>query len=338
MAYDPFTRGPHPVGVSTVELVDATRDRKLVVEVWYPATEAHRGADLAPATRDRYTLLPGFPEPWQLAVRDAARAPGTHPLVVFSHGFAGHRRQSTFYTTHLASHGYVVVAADHTGNTFIDLMTTRGRSPGDIWRTAMADRPPDIRFLIDAAADGRLGIDADPARVGMTGHSFGGWTSVRTVSEEPRLAAVVALAPPIGMPGLHDAIDFAATRVPTLVIAADRDSIVPVAGVERAFADLAAPADLVVLTNTDHLHFCDNPKLVHEQLRAMPIQLVPLAAPLPPFSELAPGAAGHDATCGLGLAHLDAFVRDVADAQAWRATSLVEHLASRDVVATEVRR
>jgi hypothetical protein len=38
---------------------------------------------------------------------------------VFSHGYGAHRRQSTFFCTHLLSHGYVV-AMDHTGNTVFE--------------------------------------------------------------------------------------------------------------------------------------------------------------------------------------------------------------------------
>ncbi len=117
-----FDRGEHPVGVRTVELHDPARDRALTVEVWYPADGALAGADRDPAQRDRYLLLPGFPPSYQHAVRDAAPAPGRRPLIVFSHGLAGHRRQSTFYCTHLASHGYAVIAPDHAGNTFRDLM------------------------------------------------------------------------------------------------------------------------------------------------------------------------------------------------------------------------
>lgn len=339
MSYDPFSRGPHAVGVSTVELVDQTRARKLPVEVWYPATAAFAGQDLAPATRDRYVLLPGFPEPWQLAVRGATPELGRRPLVVFSHGFGGHRRQSTFFTTHLASHGYVVVSPDHTGNTFVDLMINRSGAPADAWRSSMVDRPADVRFLIDAARDGRLGVDADSARVAICGHSFGGWTSVRSIAEEPRLAAVVALAPAMGMPGLRQAIDLAWTRdVPTLVLAAELDSIVPLDTIERAFAELRPPADLVVLARTDHLHFCDNARLVHEQFRAMPVQLVPLTRPIPPFAELAPVEAGTEPTCGLGLAHVDAHVRDRADARAWLEGSLADRLATRGIEAREVRR
>ena len=62
MAYDPFERGNLPVGVRTFNWSDAARnDRPLTVEVWYPATEAHRGQDVAEATRDQYELIPGFP-------------------------------------------------------------------------------------------------------------------------------------------------------------------------------------------------------------------------------------------------------------------------------------
>ena len=96
MAYDPFSRGAHPVGVRSVRLHDAARDRPLVLEVWYPADATHAGRDVDPDTRDRYELLPGFPLVSQEAARDATPARVRAPLVVFSHGHGGHRRQSTF--------------------------------------------------------------------------------------------------------------------------------------------------------------------------------------------------------------------------------------------------
>lgn len=331
MMYDPFARGPRPVGVRTVELVDASRERRLVAEVWYPADASLAGADLDPARRDRYTLAPGFPTPWQAAVRDAPAAAGRCPLAVFSHGFAGHRRQSTFFTTHLASHGWVVVSADHAGNTFVDLMTQRDRAPAEAWRTSMAERPRDVRFLIDEATAGRFG-DVDTDRVAMTGHSFGGWTSLRVVADEPRIAAVVALAPAAAVPGLRDALDLAWRRdVPTLIIAAERDSLLPVAGIETVHGALRAPARLVVLDHADHMHFVDGARRIHELFRAMPVQLVPVATPPAPFDELAPAQHGHDVACGLGLAHLDAFVRDRGDARAFLDQDLQALLATRGI-------
>src|SRR5688500_6945157 len=115
-----------------IALHDPVRDRGLTAEVWYPAAAEHAGADLDPARRDRYLLAPGYPEVWQAAIRDAAPVGGTFPFVVFSHGFAGHRRQSTFFCTHLASHGYAVASVDHAGNTFMDLAMQMGRAGADL--------------------------------------------------------------------------------------------------------------------------------------------------------------------------------------------------------------
>lgn len=123
MSYDSFARGPFPAGVRTILATDEARGaRSLPIEAWYPATGAHDGQDVDAAMRDRYELLPGFPPVDQEAVREAAPRAGRYPLVAFSHGFGGHRRQTTFLCSHLASHGYVVAAVDHTGNTIVDMM------------------------------------------------------------------------------------------------------------------------------------------------------------------------------------------------------------------------
>ena len=58
MSYDPFARGPHPVGVVTLELSDPARSRFVPTEVWYPAAESARGQDLDAATQDSYEVLP----------------------------------------------------------------------------------------------------------------------------------------------------------------------------------------------------------------------------------------------------------------------------------------
>lgn len=94
----------------------------------------------------------------------------------------------------------------------------------------MADRPLDVRLVIDAA-DGRPGLPVDTHRVGLSGHSFGGWTALHGVADEPRVAAVVALAPAAGLPHLRAVLDLGWTRpVPTMIVAADGDSVLPLAG------------------------------------------------------------------------------------------------------------
>jgi dienelactone hydrolase len=330
MTYDPFARGPHPVGVRTSGLVDTERDRPLTVEVWYPADAAHTGADLSDATKDRYEMFPGLPESTQDAVRDARPIEGRFPLVVFSHGFGGHRRQSTFLCTHLASHGYVVAAMDHTGNTVLDIlqMTLAMRSgvevpePLGILDAMIAARPRDASFVIDRVLDGSAGdvatlVDAD--RIGMAGHSFGGgWTTLQTTCVDRRIRAALPLAPAGGathMPAepLREALDFAWGReVPTLFLAADKDSLLPLGGMHELLGKTPSSSKrMVVLGNSDHLHFCDNVEQVHEMFRKMPPPgaFEDAAKAVPPIHELFPGAHANDMVRGLGLAHMDAALK-----------------------------
>ena len=59
MTYDPFKRGSHPVGVRSSTWQDSSRDQAIDVEIWYPATENHRGQDLENSTQDVF-VVPGL--------------------------------------------------------------------------------------------------------------------------------------------------------------------------------------------------------------------------------------------------------------------------------------
>jgi len=335
MVYDPFARGPYPVGVRSHAPTDATRQRLLPIELWYPAGEAARGRDVDPATRDQYDVLPGFPPAWQDAVRDAAPRPGSHPLVLFSHGYGGHRRQSTFLCTHLASHGYVVASVDHTGNTVIDFMQTvmrmaGGESPpnfGTELREYVAMRPADVVFMLDAVLgtlDPEIAALVDASRIGMSGHSFGGWTTLKVNECEPRIRASLPLAPAGGwthMPAepLREALTFDWRHaVPTTYLVADRDSLLPLRGMRELHDKTPGAKRIFVLTNADHMHFGDRAEEIHELFRAMPPPgaFADVAPSVPPFSELVSAAQGELFTRGLGLAHFDAELRGDAAARA----------------------
>ena len=335
MAYDPFARGPYPVGVRSYELTDPARQRSLPSEVWYPASEAARGRDLDPATRDQYDLLPGFPPVSQDAARDSAPRPGSYPLILFSHGYGGHRRQSTFLCTHFASHGYVVASTDHTGNTVSDMMqlmlSLAGGQPlpqfdGEL-ETYIALRPDDVVFLLDrllGGLDPEITPLIDANRIGMSGHSFGGWTTLKLNEREPRIRAALPLAPAGGwthMPAepLQKALTFDWKHdVPTTYLVAERDSLLPLRGMREMYEKTSGAKRLFVLNNSDHLHFCDRIEEMHEMFRAVPPPgaFADVAPSVPPISELVPGEHGYLFNRGLGLAHFDAVLRGDAAAQA----------------------
>ena len=82
--YNPFTRGSLPVGTRRYIWTDTARDHTMPVDVWYPATKAHRGQDIDPATMDTYEMVPGMGKTSQHAVKDAEALSGKYPLVVLS--------------------------------------------------------------------------------------------------------------------------------------------------------------------------------------------------------------------------------------------------------------
>lgn len=350
MSYDPFARGRHPVGVRTVTLTDETRgQRVLPVEVWYPATAAYAGQDLVEATQDTYEVIPGFPIVHQEAVRGAELERGLYPFVAFSHGFGGSRRQSTFLCTHFASHGYVVAAVDHTGNTMADVLQlmvsiqSGGEMP-DVKETLgryIALRPADVRVMIDRvlAGAGDVGQAIDVSRIGMTGHSFGGWTTLMVTAQDRRIRAALPLAPaggasPLPAGPLQEALCFDWGRpVPTLYLVADGDSLLPLVGMRELLERTPAPRRMAVLERADHMHFCDRVEQVHEMFRLMPPpgDFALVAQSVVPITELSPGEHGYDFNRGLGLAHFDAHLKRDAEAQQFLNGDITGAFAARGI-------
>ncbi len=343
MTYDPSARGAFPVGVRSFE---TERDgRRVPIEVWYPATGAHAGADLDPARQDAYTLIPGTPATTpQPAVRDAEPMSSdvASPGIVFSHGFAGHRRQSTHLTTHLASHGYVVAAPDHTGNTSPEVMgwAMGIGMPTDMTaytRETATNRVGDARRTLDGLLDGEFGVTADPEACGIAGHSFGGWTALQTTAVDTRITAALGLAPAGGDGGVFDGPDDPRATmhamldldwgrpVPTLAIVADDDAVLPLPMMRDLLAHAPAVQRLVMLVNADHYHFCDNAELVHDLMNGA------LGEGSRPSSDFIPGAHAYEVTKSLGLAHFDATLRGNADAAALLDADLPAHFAARGI-------
>ena len=352
MTYDPFARGPLPVGVRTENWSDPARDgRSLPTEIWYPATDEFRGKDLAEATRDAYELIPGFPPGWQTAVRDAAARKGSFPLVVFSHGFGSHRRQSTFLCTHLASHGYIVAAMDHSGNTIFEMVqmmmaAQMGTPPPDatgLLPELIAARPADVGFVIDRMLEGPLraaGCIVDEKRIGMSGHSFGGWTTLATTARDRRIRAALALAPaggwsPLPSDALGQALDFAWGRdVPILFLVAEFDTLLPLRGMYELFERTRSSKKMIVLLQADHMHFCDQVEQIHELFRMMPPPVFDqVAKDVKPIAELCSGESAYRFVRGLGLAHMDANLGGNEAARRFLDADVIESLRAQQVSA-----
>ncbi len=282
---DPEKPGAFPVGVTAMRLEDGTRTdpltgkpRVLMTEIWYPATDDSRAL---PKNRlmDFFgqTDNPEFAVLLKLAfnsdiravdqvfenfsVRDARVREGRFPLVLFSHGNGGMRMQNAFWCEHLASHGYIVAAPDHTGNcaaTLIDGQMVVFNDTKEARAQAAQDRPKDMSFLIDAmtrldqGGDSRFRGRIDIEHIGMAGHSFGGFTSVWVADRDPRVDAIVPMA--------GAAETYTNLQIPALVLLATEDDTLGaerVAAIRKYYEDHQGPCILAEFVNAGHYSFTE---------------------------------------------------------------------------------
>ncbi|MDH6679864.1 putative dienelactone hydrolase [Rhodococcus sp. LBL1] len=157
------------------------------------------------------------------------------PVVLFSPGAVVPRIFGTGEAEDLASRGYVVVSIDHTFDSqaveFPGGRVVEGIAPPEEsaqstpWlRTALDARVADTEFVLDeiiALADGHnpdveqralpngLSQAIDPSRIGMFGHSLGGFTTAEAMARDPRIDAGVNLD---GSLCFDDDLGLAATR------------------------------------------------------------------------------------------------------------------------------
>lgn len=276
--------GPHNVGVTTLRLTHPDQidplngladgeappryDRELTVELWYPARCC---PDSVAVYEDVLGSGPGNParplRPFRFqgpATRNASpdERAGPAPLVVLSHGFPGSRVLMSYLGEHLASHGYLVAAIDHTHSTHQDR---------DEFASTLYHRPRDIVFVIDELLEGRYRGErlafADPERTAVIGYSMGGYGALvaagagvapavangrfvphgamtklaeDALDADPRIRAVVALAPwgapaalsaagvaaaSAGAESLWQPSAFTGITAPVLYVAGDADPI-----------------------------------------------------------------------------------------------------------------
>lgn len=207
----------------------ADRPRELMVSVWYPARRP--GGPAAPymppgaaAHFARVLVKPAGLDPARvdlsaLTTHAAADAPaevrrGPFPVVLYSPGGNLPRALGTALVEDLASRGYVVVTLDHTHEAgaveFPDGRIAPRRASGgdDPLRRMLEGRVADTRFVLGQLA--RIGQGRSPDapgkplpaglrraldldRLGMFGHSAGGFAALESMGRDPRIDAAANL-------------------------------------------------------------------------------------------------------------------------------------------------
>lgn len=281
--------GPYAVGFRTVTFVNKAQpdvenidpikgvsliDRKLQVDIWYPASIA-KGAKTVVYRGSLWGEPPRPPVSFSqsgLAVANAKPVGTNHPLVVVSHGYSNNPAVMTWLTENLASKGYVVAAIHHRDpNPYVVSPVTRA-APN-------FNRPVDIAF---ATAELRkaLGAQIDPSRIALIGYSQGGYGVLTAggASLDPEgpnvelvsggwlrkiargsvgadsvkvhgLKAIVALAPGGGLPkSAWGTEGLAAITAPLLLIQGDADPVVDYTTGALAVFGGAVKADRYLLT------------------------------------------------------------------------------------------
>jgi dienelactone hydrolase len=252
-------RGSYEVGVTTLSL----SDRK--IEIYYPAAAGStvgKQQDVYLQTDPLPPMLKGMtariPASVDLkvsipAIRDV---PGmqdrSFPLVIFSHGAGGWRAGHGQLLSGIASWGYVVASIDFPEYGFASFAGGGSRDM-DARRAAASTAVTATLDLLQTTSqtkDGLLSGMMDMSRVAAMGHSAGGGTMFGEI-DNPRVDVVIGWAPvPPQAPG--------PSGKPSLIIAAEIDSGIPVATLVSAYDKLSSPKRLAIIPRMGHNAFSDS--------------------------------------------------------------------------------
>ena len=172
-------KGPYNAGLRiytiTYELPGLEEPRTIDVGVWYP-TEDTEGESIA---------WGGLLEEKDLIVNASVlELPDgeTFPVRAYTHGNMGLMGDSSNTSEYFASHGWVTISPNHTGNTLLDFI-----EPRPSWM--FYARPRDMKEALDHMTNG---LDADDPLGGklkldemvLMGHSYGGYTGYGLVGAQ----------------------------------------------------------------------------------------------------------------------------------------------------------
>ncbi|ESA34588.1 dienelactone hydrolase [Leptolyngbya sp. Heron Island J] len=187
--------------VKILDVVDTVVDLLEETEAAIATLQTQVQTELAAAEPIDFSQLPNLTQPgtlfWQtqeLELYDSDRdrplpvdlylpkSSGPNPLVVISHGFGGSRTNFVDIAQHLASHGIAVAAIEHPGSNLQQLKNlVAGNASASMAANEFVDRPQDVSYLLDYLEthnQGQLASRLDLDKIGVMGHSFGGYTAL----------------------------------------------------------------------------------------------------------------------------------------------------------------
>ena len=245
---DPSADGPYDAGyllttfTRRATLVDA--ERAMTTYVWYPADAADEPRDV-------------------LGYAGAAVHAGRHPVLIFSHGGCAHPIASSYLTKALASWGFIVVTPSHPGDTILDGMESCDWA--ELRTPTLIERVADVRAVLDSLGDGGwqdtdatgalLAGHLDLTRTGVVGWSSGASTALVVGREDPRIRAVLSLAPDVR----PERIGLRPPAAPTMVMEGVLDFYdQPQTALDEIYRRLATPRFAVEMQRTGHFAFSDD--------------------------------------------------------------------------------
>ncbi len=165
--------------------------------------------------------------------------PGSYGLVVLAPGFTATQTYYAWLAQRVASHGFVVVNINT--KTVLDQPEPRA--------TQMAAALKQVAAL-SATAGSPFEGKVDASRQAVMGHSMGGGGALAAARDNPSLKAAVPLTP------WHTTKDFSGVKVPTLIVACEKDAIAPNASHSNKFyssMSVAVSRGKVEIAGASHL-------------------------------------------------------------------------------------
>ncbi len=221
--------GEYVVGTQAFHLIDQSRKefvvpnnqiyRELMIQVYYPAAES--SGNPAPyyenidALTKQLSATQGFPyiatthlgltKTYSYTNVTPLQETEKFPLLLFAHGMSLYSQQNTFQLEELASHGYVIVAINFTGDAATTVFPDGDQvdfTPIENTITFLNNRiklwEQDTAFVLDKVIQADFDNSFKPIaklidfeNIGMLGHSFGGATSAQMLVKDHRIKAAI---------------------------------------------------------------------------------------------------------------------------------------------------